>query len=59
MQEYLAVAKLPDITDAEERDIDTTGATRHHRVWVRPVYIRATVDGMLIALSFSGVGFLD
>ena len=34
LQEYLAVEKVPDITDAEEREIDEAGSKVHHRVWV-------------------------
>ena len=34
LHEYLAVEKVPDITDEEEREIDEAGAKVHHRVWV-------------------------
>ena len=34
LQEYLAVANLPDLTDAEEKEIDDVGSTVHHRAFV-------------------------
>ncbi|EKM55133.1 uncharacterized protein PHACADRAFT_195160 [Phanerochaete carnosa HHB-10118-sp] len=33
LAEYVAVGLLPDITDAEEREIDEAGSQVHHRVW--------------------------
>ena len=43
LQEYLAVAKLPDITDEEEREIDELGSQAHHRVWVCHVPITTAI----------------
>ena len=34
LQEYLAVADLPDITDVETKELDDLGSTVHHRNFV-------------------------
>ena len=44
LQEYLSAADLPDLTDAEEKEIDEVGSTVHHRAYVSfsPRYYRAS-----------------
>ena len=34
MKEYLDSVHVPDLTDAEEREVDDAGATIHHRFLV-------------------------